>query len=125
MSFLLGFPLSIVAAEAILASSGNIPCLKLLLIATVKGLERKSAKTLTSFGELKLKLIAFLMFINPRVISMNFNNVFYGCIIFGFIKRVTCFRWFFSRTFFHNVNLVFAEFFNKTFVVGNYTVFVN
>ena len=64
--FLFGFPLSIATTEEILASSGLIPCLKLLLFATVKGLERRSAETLTSFGEMKSKSTAFLIFILIR-----------------------------------------------------------
>ena len=63
ISFLFGFLLSIATTKAILASSGHIPRLKLALFAIVEGLERRSVETLTSFGEIKSKSTAFLIFI--------------------------------------------------------------
>ena len=49
--------------EAILDSSGNILSLKLSFITIVKGLERKSVETLTSFEGIISKPTLFLMII--------------------------------------------------------------
>ena len=58
-----GFPLSIGTIEAILDSSGNTLSLKLSFITIVKGLERKSVETLTSFEGIISKPTLFLMII--------------------------------------------------------------
>ena len=47
--------------EAILDSAGNILSLKLSFITIVKGLERKSVETLTSFEGIISKPTLFLM----------------------------------------------------------------
>ena len=57
--FLFGVPLLSVITKAILTSSGNTPYLRLLSISVERGVLSISAESLTNFGDILSKPVAF------------------------------------------------------------------